>query len=252
MRFRFIEDHRADYPVRIMCGALEVSPAGYYAWRERPVSERAKSSAALLAAIRQVHQDSCGRYGSPRVHAVLRRQGRATSRGRIERIMRRHGIHAIMALPRRVRTTDSRHDLPIAPNLIARDFTAPVPNRVWLADITYIPTAEGWLYLAAVMESLQPKDRRLGHAGSYASRTRIRGFDDGHPVATATGRIDPPLRSRRAYASRAYRDALTRAGMVASMSRKADCCDNAPMESFFHSLKTELVHHRNYETRGAA
>ena len=121
MSFRFIEDHRDSYPVRLMCAVLEVSPAGYYAWRERPVSERTKSNAALLAAVRQVHQDSCGRYGSPRVHAVLRRQGRATSRGRVERIMRRHGIHAIMTPPRRVRTTDSRHDLPIAPNLIARD-----------------------------------------------------------------------------------------------------------------------------------
>ncbi len=114
MSFRFIEDHRDTYPVRLMCAVLEVSPAGYYAWRDRPVSERTKSNATLLAAIRQVHRDSSGRYGSPRVHAVLRRQGRGVSRGRIERMMRRHGIRAIMAPPRRVRTTDSRHDLPIA------------------------------------------------------------------------------------------------------------------------------------------
>lgn len=137
MSFRFIEDHRKSYPVRLMCAVLEVSPAGYYAWRDRPVSERTKSNAGLLAAIRQVHHDSNGRYGSPRVHAVLRRQGRGASRGRIERLMHRHGIRAIMAPPRRVHTTDSRHDLPIAPNLIARDFTAPAPNRIWLADITY-------------------------------------------------------------------------------------------------------------------
>jgi putative transposase len=125
-----------------MCAVLEVSPAGYYAWRERPVSERTKSNATLLAAIRQVHRDSSGRYGSPRVHAVLPTQGRGTCRGRIERLMRRHGIRAIMAPPRRVRTINSRHNLPIAPNLIARDFTAEAPSRVWLADITYIPTAE--------------------------------------------------------------------------------------------------------------
>ena len=124
MSFRFIEDHRNAYPVRLMCAVLEVSPAGYYAWRERPVSERTKSNAALLAAVRQVHQDSCGRYGSPRVHAVLHRQCRGASRGRIERMMRRHGIRAIMAPPRRVRTTDSRHDLPIAPNLVVRNFIA--------------------------------------------------------------------------------------------------------------------------------
>jgi transposase-like protein len=157
MSFRFMEDHGDSYPVRLMCAVLEVSPAGYYAWRERPVSERTKSSAVLLAAIRQVHQDSGGRYGSPRIHAVLRKQGRGVSRGRIERTMSRHGIRAIMAPPRRARTTDSRHGLPIAPNLIARDFTASAPNRVWLADITYIPTAEGWLYLAAVMDLFSRK-----------------------------------------------------------------------------------------------
>ena len=133
MSFRFIEDHRDSYPVRLMCAVLEVSPAGYYAWRERPVSERAKSNAALLDTIRQVHHDSHGRYGSPRVHAVLKNQGRGISRGRIERMMHHHGIRAIMAKPRRVRTTDSRHGLPIAPNLVARDFTAKAANRVWLA-----------------------------------------------------------------------------------------------------------------------
>ncbi|MFK4719283.1 putative transposase [Bradyrhizobium niftali] len=157
MTFRFIEDHRDTYPVRLMCAVLEVSPAGYYAWRERPVSARTTSNAALLAEIRQVHRDSGQRYGSPRIHAALRTQGRGASRGRIERLMRRHGIRAIMAPPRRVRTTDSRHALPIAPNLIARDFTAAAPNRIWLADITYIPTAEGWLYLAAVMDLFSRK-----------------------------------------------------------------------------------------------
>ena len=157
MSFRFIEDRRDDYPVRLMCAVLEVSPAGYYAWRERSVSARAASNSTLLAEIRQVHHDSGQRYGSPRVHAALRTQGRGASRGRIERLMRRYGIRAIMARPRRVRTTDSRHDLPIAPNLIARDFTAAAPNRIWLADITYIPTAEGWLYLAAVMDLFSRK-----------------------------------------------------------------------------------------------
>ena len=139
MSFRFIEGHRDAYPVRLICAVLEVSPAGYYAWRDRPVSERTKSNASLLPAIRQVHQDSSGRYCSPRVHAVLRNQGRGASRGRFERLMHRHGIRAIMASPGRGRTTDSRHDLPIAPNLIAPDFTAAAPNRGRLADITYSP-----------------------------------------------------------------------------------------------------------------
>jgi putative transposase len=248
MSFRFIEDHRDTYPIRLMCAVLEVSPAGYYAWRERPVSARAASNSTLLAEIRQVHHDSGQRYGSPRVHAALRTQGRGASRGRIERLMRRYGIRAIMARPRRVRTTDSRHDLPIAPNLIARDFTAAAPNRVWLADITYIPTAEGWLYLAAVMDLFSRK------IVGWAMRDHMQ-------VELASAALTMAIRQQRPqdglihhsdrgvqYASRAYRDALTGAGITASMSRKADCYDNAPMESFFHTLKTELVHHHQYQT----
>jgi len=165
MSFRLMEDHRDTYPVRLMCAVLKVSPAGYYAWGERPVSARPGSNSTLLAEIRQVHHDSGQRYGSPRVHAALRTQGRGASRGWIERLMRRYGIRAIMARLRRVRTTDSRHDLPIAPNLIARDFRAPAPNRVWLADITYIPTTEGWLYLAAVMEIFSAERSSGGRCG---------------------------------------------------------------------------------------
>src|SRR6185437_9826244 len=252
MSFRFIEDHRNTYPVRLMCAVLEVSPAGYYAWRERPVSERTKSNATLLAAIRQAYRDSGGRYGSPRVHAVLRAQGRGASRGRIERMMRRHGIRAIMASPRRVHTTDSRHDLPIAPTLIARDFTASAPNRVWLADITYIPTAEGWLYLAAVMDLFSRKivgwAMRDHMQVELVSAALTMAIQQRRPPAGLIHHSDRGVQ----YASHAYRDALSGAGITASMSRKANCYDNAPMESFFHTLKTELVHHRQYETRAEA
>jgi putative transposase len=252
MSFRFIEDHRDAYPVRLMCAVLEVSPAGYYAWRDRPVTARATTSDALLVAIRQVHQDSSGRYGSPRVHAALRRQGRGASRGRIERMMRRHGIRAIMTPPRRVRTTDSRHNLPIAPNLIARDFAAEAPNRVWLADITYIPTAEGWLYLAAVMDLFSRKivgwAMRDHMQVELASAALTMAIQQQRPQAGLIHHSDRGVQ----YASRTYRNALTDAGITASMSRKADCYDNAPMESFFHTLKTELVHHRNYKTRAEA
>ena len=252
MSFRFIEDHRDSYPVRLMCAVLEVSPAGYYAWRERPVSERTKSNATLLAAIRQVHGDSSGRYGSPRVHAVLRMQGRGVSRGRIERLMRRHGMRAIMAPARRVRTTDSRHDLPIAPNLLDRNFTAAAPNRVWLADITYIPTAEGWLYLAAVMDLFSRKivgwAMRNHMRAELASSALAMAIRQQRPVAGLIHHSDRGVQ----YASHEYRSALAAADITASMSRKADCYDNAPMESFFHTLKTELVHHRKYATRAEA
>lgn len=252
MSFRFIEDHRNTYPVRLMCTVLEVSPAGYYAWRDRPVSERAKSNAVLLAAIRQVHHDSHGRYGSPRVHAALQRQGRDASRGRIERTMRRNDIRAITARPHRVRTTDSRHDLPIAPNLIARDFTASAPNRVWLADITYIPTAEGWLYLAAVMDLFSRKivgwAMRDTMQVELASAALTMAINQQRPQNGLIHHSDRGVQ----YASHAYRKALSAAGITASMSRKADCYDNAPMESFFHTLKTELVHHHDYKTRAEA
>jgi putative transposase len=252
MSFRLIEDHRHAYPVRVLCAVLEVSPAGYYAWRARSPSARSSANAELVAAIRRVHHDSAGRYGSPRVHAALRTQGRGTSRGRIERLMRRHGIRAIMAPPRRVRTTDSRHELPIAPNVLARDFTAAAPNRVWLADITYIPTDEGWLYLAAVMDLYSRK------IVGWAMRDHLRTELAATALMMAVQRQRPAAglihHSDRGvqYASYDYRAALNAAGMTASMSRKADCFDNAPMESFFHTLKTELVHHRQYATRADA
>ena len=152
MRFRFIEDRRADYPVTIMCDVLGVSPAGYYAWRARPESRRSVANRDLVDDIKRVHRDTSGRYGSPRVYAELRAQGRGASRGRIERLMRRHGIRAIVARPRRMRTTDSRHDFPIPPNLLERNFIAAAPNRIWLADITYVETDQGWLYLATVLD----------------------------------------------------------------------------------------------------
>jgi len=252
MRFRFIEDRRADYPVTVMCEMLGVSPAGYYAWRARPESRRSAANRDLVDDIARVHRASHGRYGSPRIHSELKAQGRGASRGRIERLMRRHGIRAIMARPRRVRTTDSRHDLPIAPNLLDRNFTAAAPNQVWLADITYIETDQGWLYLAAVMDLYSR--RIVGWAMRDHLRTEL-------PLAaltmaTATQRPSPGLihHSDRGvqYPAADYRRAMQSHGFRVSMSRKADCYDNAPMESFFHTLKTELVHHRRYATRAEA
>ena len=240
MRFRFIEDRRADYPVTIMCDVLEVSPAGYYAWRSRPESRRSAANRALINDIKRVHHDARGRYGSPRIHVELKAQGRGASRGRIERLMRRHGIRAIMARPRWVRTTDSRHDLPTAPNLLERNFTATAPNQIWLADITYIETDQGWLYLAAVMDLYSR--RIVGWAMVDHLRTEL-------PLAAlrmaiSAQRPDPGLthHSDRGvqYASVDYRSVIQAAGFRASMSRKGDCYDNAPMESFFHTLKTEL------------
>jgi putative transposase len=174
------------------------------------------------------------------------------SRGRIERLMRRHGIRAIMARPRRARTTDSRHDFPIAPNLLDRNFIAAALNRIWLADITYIETDQGWLYLAAVMDLYSR--RIVGWAMDDHLRTELplaalrMAISAQRPSAGLIHHSDRGVQ----YASAKYRNVMQSADFQASMSRKADCYDNAPMESFFHTLKTELVHHQHYATRQEA
>jgi len=157
MRFRCIEDQRGTWPVRVLCDALEVSASGFYAWRGRPESARAVANRALLADIRRIHQQHRDRYGAPRIHAALRAEGRSASRGRIERLMRRHGIRAATHRRFRVVTTDSGHGLPVADNLLDQTFLATRPNQIWLADISYIPTDEGWLYLAVVLDLFSRK-----------------------------------------------------------------------------------------------
>ena len=157
MRFRCIEDHRDTWPVRVLCDALEVSASGYYAWRGRPETARAATNRALLADIRRVHEQHRGRYGAPRIHATLRAEGLSVSRGRVERLMRRHGIRAAKSRRFRVITTDSNHTLPVADNLLGQTFLATRPNQIWLADISYIPTDEGWLYLAVILDLFSRK-----------------------------------------------------------------------------------------------
>jgi putative transposase len=197
MRFRFIEDRRADYPVTILCDVLAVSPAGYYAWRSRSESRRSTANREIVEDIRQVHRDTRGRYGSPRIHAELKAQGRGVSRGRIERLMRHHGIRAIMARPRWVRTTDSCHDFPIAPNLLERNFTAAAPNRIWLADITYVETDQGWLYLATVMDLYSRRIVGWATADHLRAELPLAALRMAISVQRPGSGPDPPFRSRR-------------------------------------------------------
>jgi len=152
MRFRLIEDHRDVWPVRVMCDALTVSPSGFYAWRSRPESPRKIANRELLADIQRVHAQHRERYGAPRIHVELRAEGHAVSRKRVARLMHRHGIRARAPQRYRVCTTDSKHSLPVAENLLDQNFVADRPDQVWLADITYIPTGEGWLYLAVILD----------------------------------------------------------------------------------------------------
>ncbi|MBF0562655.1 MAG: IS3 family transposase [Alphaproteobacteria bacterium] len=252
MKFRLIEDHREIHPVRVMCAALGVSPSGYYAWRRQPESPRKAANRRLLADIRRLHGQHRERYGAPRIHRALIDEGQKVSRSRVERLMRRHGIRAHAPRRFRVRTTDSTHTLPIAPNLLDQTFIAVRPNQVWLADITYVRTGEGWLYLAVVLDLFSRK------VVGWAMRDHMRVELTIAALTMAIQRQRPPAglihHSDRGsqYAAGDYRDILKAAGIVQSMSRKGNCWDNAPMESFFGTVKTELVHRQDYPDQETA
>ncbi len=252
MRFSFVEQHVGTFPVRLMCRVLDVSPSGFYAWRARPECARAIGNRQLLDDVRRLQSQHHGRYGSPRMHAALRAEGRGCSRGRIERLMRRHGIRALAGRRFRPCTTDSRHVLPIAPNLLAQQFVSPAPGRIWLADITYIATGDGWLYLAAILDLATRKI--VGWAMRDHMRTELTLaalLMASQRQRPAPGLIHHSDRGSQ-FAAGAYIDQLAAIGAVSSMSRAACCYDNAPMESFFHTLKVELVRQRCWGTHDEA
>lgn len=251
MRFTFILAEKACFPIAFMCRHLEVSRGGFYAWCKRPECERAKQDRGLAARIKQVHEESRGTYGSPRVHAELAAEGTPAGRNRVAKLMRQEGIRA-RRKRRFVKTTDSKHDLSIAPNLVQRDFSATAPNRLWVADITYISTREGWIYLAVVVDLFsryvvgwalsETIDRHLALAAlGQATDTR-------RPTGNLVHHSDRGCQ----YASADYRAALAAYGIACSMSKKGDPWDNAAAESFFSSFKTELVHHVDFSSRAAA
>ena len=252
MTFRFIDAHQDQWPVRVLCETLEVSPAGYYAWRGRPRSAQQQRQDTLLVEMRAIHTQFKARYGSPRMHKELVARGHACCVNTVARLMRDHGIVAKSARKFRVRTTDSNHDLPVADNLLDRQFNPSVANEVWLADITYIPTREGWLYLAAV-EDLYSR-RVVGWAMAEHMESRL--VVDALAMAVQRRLPDEGLLAHSdrgsQYASEHYQLLLARHGITCSMSRRADCWDNAPMESFFASLKKELVHDADFATRAEA
>ena len=251
MRFAFIEAEKARLPVALMCAVLGVSRAGFYAWRSRPQAARTIENQRLAIKVAAIHSQSHRRYGSPRVHRELREQGVRTGRKRIARLMREQGLRA--RRKRRFRTTtDSRHDLPIAPNVIARKFEAPAPNTTWVTDITYIWTHEGWLYLAVILDLFS---RRIVGWSMSEQITRQIALN---ALAMALSRRQPPRglihHSDRGsqYASDEYRRLLAANGIVGSMSRRGNCWDNAVAESFFSTLKLELVHEHDWATRAEA
>jgi putative transposase len=251
VRFEFIEAEKASFPVAFMCRHLGVSRAGFYAWRERPPSLRELDDERLLVQIRAIYAESKGRYGSPRVRRELAAKGIHASKHRVARLMQENGLRGRRR--RRFRhTTDSNHALPVAPNTLAQDFLVDAPNRVWVTDITYIPTREGWLYLAAILDlysrrvvgwSMSERITRQLTLDALAMALRAR--------APGYGLLHHSDRGSQ-YASADYQTALAAAGITCSMSRKGNCYDNAVAESFFATLKTELVHDEDWATRAQA
>ena len=251
MRYRIIQAYAGRYPLRLMCRTMAVSPAGYYAWRARPESARAAANGALLTDIRQLHRESRQTYGSPRIWHALREQGHRVGEHRVARLMRHDGLRAKTITKWRA-TTQSSHQFPVAANQLNRQFTVAAPDQVWAGDLTYIWTMEGWLYLAVLL------DLYSRAVIGWAMGSRLTGELTQQALEMALYRRQPKPgllhHSDRGsqYAATAYQRHLRAAGIIGSMSRRGNCWDNACVESFFGTLKRELIHHRPCWTREEA
>lgn len=254
MRSRFLEAHRETWPVRLMCRVLGVSTGGSYQGRRRPPSARPRRCEALVAEIRAIPHEVTARYGSPRVHAELVASGVSVCQNTVARVMREEGVRSVTAKKFRCRTTDSAHAHPVAGNVLNRDFAADLPDRKWAADITYVQTDEGWLYVAVVIDLCT---RRVA---GWAMADHLRAELCTDALSMALARRDPGPgaglvhHSDRGvqYACGAYRDLLAARGITCSMSRAGDCYDNAVAESFWGTFKCELVYLEHYATRAQA
>jgi putative transposase len=251
--YRLIAREEPRHPVALSCRLLGVSRTGYYAWRRgRPLSARARADAELTRAIHRIHHESRGTYGSPRVHAELRAEGHRCGRNRVARLMRRTGLTGCRRRRRRPRTTVADPAATAAPDRVQRAFDVLAPDRLWLADISYVPTEEGWLYLAAVLDAFSR--RVVGWAMADHLRTEL--VLDALNMALWTRRPAAGLvhHSDRGcqYSAGAFGQRLRDAGLVPSMGRPANCWDNAVAESFFATLKGELADRQAWPTRAAA
>lgn len=254
MRFEFIEQHREEWPITVMCRVLEVSRSGFYAWRVRPESARSQRHQELVAEMEEIHADrDLKNYGSPRMRDELVSRGHTVSENTVARLMRAHGLRAAGSRKFRV-TTDSKHSLPVAENVLDREFEQESADRVWVSDITYIWTREGWLYLACVLDAYS---RKIVGWSMQERMTKELVLD---ALRMALGRRRPDSAGEllhhsdrgSQYASAAYRELLREENIRCSMSRKGNCWDNALMESFFATLKKERIHQEDYVTRSMA
>ena len=252
MRFSFIDANKAEFPITVLCAVLDLSESGYHAWKTRPESAHSQKDRLLEVHIKAAFTESRGTYGSPRLTDELDDKGISVGRHRIARLMREAGIQA--SKPKRFKaTTDSKHLSPIAPNLIKRQFdeVGAAPNKLWVTDITYIWTWQGWLYLCVFIDVFSRKV--VGWSIDDTMETRM--VLDALNMAVArrnpgTGLIGHSDRGSQ-YASDSYRDRLEKCGITPSMSRKGDCWDNAIAESFFASFKKDLIYRRSWGTKAS-
>ena len=251
MKYWFIDQHCSLHGVQRMCRVIGASRSGYYGWKMQPQSKRQKENEKILMEIKESHKNSHRVYGSPRITEDLQAKGTKCGKNRVARLMKVHGIIA-KAKKKFKATTNSKHNLPVADNLLNQDFVAEKPNTVWVSDITYIWTLEGWLYLAVIL------DLYSRQVVGWAMSDRLTANFVIKALHQAIGRRNPVrgciLHSDRGiqYASADFRDVLNSYGFIQSMSRKGNCYDNAVAESFFHTLKTEHVYDYRYETRAEA
>ncbi|MCB0271108.1 MAG: IS3 family transposase [Calditrichaeota bacterium] len=240
MIYPFIDQHCHQHSVRFLCQVFKVSTSGYYAYRQRPESMRQRANEALLSQIRLTFREHKQRYGSPRMTAALKKRGVCCSENRVARLMKDNHLRAKMK-KRFIKTTDSKHGLPLATDRVQRDFTAERPNQLWLSDITYIRTCEGWVYLAAILDVYSRKivgwalEDHLGEALIHQSLSMA--LSCRNPGVGLIFHSDQGSQ----YAAASVRFRLKHEGILQSMSRKGDCYDNAMMESFFSTLKRELI-----------
>ena len=246
-----MEKHRHEFPIQAMCRVLGVSRSGYYAWQKRAPSQRARENADMTTIIKDLHQKSGGTYGSPRLHQALIKLGWRCGRHRVARLMKKHGLEG-RTLRRYKQTTVADPERSVLPDLIHRDFSATEPNQRWVADVTYLATREGWLYLAAVMDlysrsivgwAMQP----YMTAELVCDALRM-GVSNRHPSADLIHHSDRGSQ----YTSQMFQNLLTDLHMRPSVGRTGDCYDNAAMESFFATLKRECVNQRVFDSRRQA
>jgi putative transposase len=253
MRYRFIDDHRGVWPIAVQCDVLEVARSGYYAWRKRPPSVQAQRRAELTNRIQAIRAwKNHDVYGAPRIHKELVAQGHACNRKTVAKCMKQAGIQAKTVKKFRVITTDSNHSHPVAENIVDRNFTPSAKNQTWTSDITYIRTDEGWLYLAAVEDLFSRKIVGWSMSDRIDSRLVVDALEMAiQRELPGQGLVAHSDRGVQ-YASEHYQTLLRKHAVTCSMSRKGNCWDNAPMESFFATLKKELVHHERYQSRQEA